>query len=87
MRKLFSQEKPFKCNFDDQRLILRDKIFDYRGTLNIETYLQAVSQKHQTVLVTLELPHFIVGLSRYHKNILRYYTSLPVVSRYHAVLC
>ncbi len=27
-------------------------------SLNIETYLQAVSQKHQTVL-ELELPHFI----------------------------
>ncbi len=29
------------------------------NSLNKKTYLQAVSQKHQTVLVTLELPHFI----------------------------
>ncbi len=29
------------------------------NSLNKKTYLQAVSQKHQTVLAKLELPHFI----------------------------
>ncbi len=33
--------------------IVRSKFFKYRN-------IQAESQKHQTVLVTLELPHFIV---------------------------
>jgi len=33
MRKLFSQEKTFKLHFDVQRYVLRDKIFNYRGTL------------------------------------------------------
>ncbi len=28
------------------------------NSLNMKTYLQAVSQKHQTVLAKLELPHF-----------------------------
>ncbi len=29
------------------------------NSLNKKTYLQAVSQNHQTVLAKLELPHFI----------------------------
>ncbi len=34
------------------------------NSLNKKMYLQAVSQKHQTVLVTLELPHFIETAGR-----------------------
>ncbi len=34
------------------------------NSLNKKTYLQAVSQKHQTVLATLDLPHFIETAGR-----------------------
>ncbi len=34
--------------------------YSVANSLNFKTYLQGVSQKHQTVIVALELPHFIV---------------------------
>ncbi len=42
------------------------------NSLNIETYLQAVSQKHQTVLAKLELPHFIVFTAIHSVHIVGY---------------
>ncbi len=42
------------------------------NSLNIETYLQAVSQKHQTVLATLEFPHFIVFTAIHSVHIVGY---------------
>ncbi len=51
--------------------IVSSKFFKYRNA----GYLQAVSQKHQTVLATLELPHFIVFTAIHTVHIVGY--SLP----------
>ncbi len=57
LKRVMEMLRPLPCcdavsRHDDTKTI--------KPTINIETYLQAVSQKHQTVLAMLELPHFIV---------------------------
>ncbi len=49
--------------------------------LNLNTYLQAMSEKHRTVLAKLELPHFIVFTAINSVHVVGYSSRLHTVLR------
>ncbi len=64
-----TNNKHYSTLFKTRVWIVISKFFKY------QTYLEVVSQKHQTILATLELPHFIVFTAIQSVHIVGY--SLP----------